>query len=244
MSDTWYFSMNRKTFGPYTANQMSDIVRTGRLIGSSLVKNNLESSWVSLENSELVDILEGHVNPVKVRPPEESEILLPEPTQLFEYNEEFEYNKCKWYYKDGEESLGAFTSQEMMEFYYDDIITSRTQVWHSGLQDWCDFYKTKLAEEIKVEILPPIIEKPKKPELRLRTRLLVGLSPLILFIIATPETLLKILLPIVGVLSIVEFMLSLKANRYIRTKSILDLLLPITVLQVVGLILFNFFGEI
>lgn len=240
MSDTWYFSMNRKTFGPYTANQMSEIVKTGRLIGTSLVKDSLDSSWVSLENSELMSYIDEHPKVVKAKPPKETDMKLPEPTQLFEYDEEFEYTGCKWYYKEGDESLGAFTSQEIMEFYYDDVVNSRTKVWHSGLEDWCDFYKTTLAQEMQIDILPPIIEKSKKQEIRLRTRLIVGLSPVMLTAIATPKTLLNILLVLVGVLSVAEFILSLKMYKYTRIKSILDLLLPVTVLQILTLILFNF----
>lgn len=228
MGDEWYFYMNGKSRGPYTTSQMSNIVGTGKLKSSSKVREGSDSAWISLENSQFNTV--PIVPQVREKP---IEVELPEPTQLFEYDEEFVFSTCKWYYKEDGESLGAFGSQEMIEFYYDDVINSRTLVWHEGLADWCDFCKTILAVDIGVEILPPVVTSKEIEDIQLRYRVGVGISPILLLLVGTPSTLLKLLVPITLVLTSCTILLNLNKRKFNRIKEFTDILIPILCIETI-----------
>lgn len=125
-SPIWYFAEDSVTQGPYTKEQISDLIRSGRVQHATYIWREGFDDWKPLHQTEL-----QHLTTQENRMNSTSQMDGSQNHSPILQNEQ-----KQWFYSQNGQSMGPFSDADMQSFIEQGVISLDTYVWKNGMQDW------------------------------------------------------------------------------------------------------------
>ena len=140
----WYVNTNRKTFGPYTKDEVIQMLKSGSLKFNDYLFKDGYSDWDFIYNVAEFDrrlIMPDGGQPLveapKAEVPVEESKTVPEGQDL-------------WFIHDGEHQMGPYTSNYIKEALNNKTVFWTYYVWRDGFENWVQIKECKEFDRRKM----------------------------------------------------------------------------------------------